>query len=83
MDMEAKGMDSRPLCEGFFQAVSGEGKHFNGHLMATTVCCGTMFYTGLRLGRYFLSPVLTAIPAADYGNLRADAQLSVLIMSPS
>jgi len=63
----------------FFQAVSGEGNHFNGHLMATTVCCGTMFYTGLRLGRYFLSPVLTAIPAADYGNLRADAQLSVAI----
>ena len=63
----------------FFQAVSGEGNHFNGHLMATSVCCGTMFYTGLRLGRYFLSPVLTAIPAADYGNLRADAQLSVAI----
>ncbi len=63
----------------FFQACSGEGNHFNTHLMATMVGCGTMFYTGLRVGRYFLSPVLTGIPACDYNNLRADAQLSVAI----
>lgn len=63
----------------FFQACSGEGNHFNTHLMATMACCGTMFYTGLRVGRYFLSPVLTGIPACDYNNLRADAQLSVAI----
>jgi hypothetical protein len=63
----------------FFQACSGEGNHFNSHLMAVTACCGTMFYTGLRMGRYFFSPVLTGIPACDYNNLRADAQLSVAI----
>lgn len=63
----------------FFQACSGEGNHFNSHVMATVAGCGTMFYGGLRLGRYFLAPVLTGIPKADYNNLRADAQLSVAI----
>lgn len=63
----------------FFQACSGEGNHFNSHVMAVVGCCGTMFYGGLRLGRYFFSPVLTGIPRADYNNLRADAQLAVAI----
>ena len=38
-----------------------------------------MFFLGLRFGRYFMSPVLTGIPACNYNNLKADAQLSVAI----
>jgi hypothetical protein len=62
----------------FFQA-KGVELSFNSACFATMVCCGTMFYTGLRVGRYFYGAVLTGVPPGNYANLIADAQLSVAI----
>jgi hypothetical protein len=62
----------------FFQS-EGIELSFNSSMAATLVCCGSMFYTGLRGGRYFYSAVLTGVPRGNYYNLIADAQLSVAI----
>ena len=42
----------------FFQA-EGLELSFNAAMGATLVACGSMFYTGLRAGRYFYGAVLT------------------------
>lgn len=62
----------------FFQA-EGLDLSFNAAMGATLVACGSMFYTGLRAGRYFYGAVLTGVPVGNYENLKADAQLSVAI----
>ena len=48
----------------FFQS-TGIDLGFNSACMATMVCCGSMFYVGLRGGRYFFSPVLQGVPVSS------------------
>ena len=52
---------------------------FNTACMMTTIGCGLMFYTGLRLGRSIYRPILPVVPGPDYLNLRMDAQLSMAV----
>lgn len=53
---------------------------FTSSCITVTVLCGSLFYTGLRVGRMFYGGLLgLPLPSADYANLKADAQLSVSI----
>ena len=57
------------------------GCSFTGAAVGTTVVCGLAFYTGLRLGRGFYANTvgLHGVEESNYGNLKADAMLSVAI----
>lgn len=52
---------------------------FNQTLVGTWAGCGFMFFVGLRVGRFLYGGNLHGVPAADYGNLKADALLSCSI----
>ena len=52
---------------------------FNQTLAGTFVCCGTAFYVGLRGGRLIYAPLFAGVEKPTYGNLKADAALSVSI----
>jgi hypothetical protein len=59
--------------------LQGASLGFNSVALGTTAICGLAFYSGLRFFRTAYSPVLPAIEAPTYGNLKADAQLSLSI----
>ena len=54
------------------------GCSFNQTVAGVTVGCGAMFFLGLRLGRMLYSGWTTVAPD-EYGNLKADAYLSLAI----
>ena len=49
------------MWQPFVNSFQAEGLElsFNAAMGATLVACGSMFYTGLRAGRYFYGAVLT------------------------
>ena len=67
----------QPLVNAF--QAEGVAFSFNTACMMTTIGCGLMFYTGLRLGRSIYRPILPVVPGPDYLNLRMDAQLSMAV----
>eukprot|EP00501_MAST-03F_sp_TOSAG23-6_P002600 GSMAST32.ASY1.ANO1.2741.1 assembled CDS len=69
------GTSWQPLVSAF----SNAGYSFNQTALGTTVGCGLAFFVGLRSGRFLYSDMLDGVGHASYGNLKADAALSVSI----
>jgi len=59
----------------------GLGLSFTNTVLGTTLGCGLLFYTGLRLGRNVYGGLfgMSGIEAPAYSNLKGDAALSVSI----
>lgn len=77
-------LGSAAFCSGFtwqpcVNALSTLGWSFNQVAASTVVACGTMFFVGLRLGRFVYSPIMSGIEGNSYANLKADFGLSVSI----
>lgn len=52
---------------------------FNSVAFGAFAGCGVAFFTGLRFGRSFWSPMLSKIEPNNYGNLKADALLGAAV----
>lgn len=60
-------------------AFTNLGLSFNQAVTGTVVICGSAFFGGLRLGRMMYSNIMPGVEGATYGNLKADAWLSLSI----
>jgi hypothetical protein len=72
------------LCSGtawqpLVNFLQGAGCSFNQTAVGVVVGCGLAFFGGLRAGRFALSGSLHGVELPSYGNLKADAALSVSI----
>lgn len=77
-------LGSAAVCSGTawqptVNALQAAGWGFESSVAATGGVAVFAFFTGLRLGRLVYAPIFRGVEEASYGNLKADAALSVAV----